>query len=348
MTRIIRVKDVYIGGNHPISIQSMCNTKTTEVEKTIAQIHELEQAGCEIVRLAIPSIEAANALSKIVPSVSIPIVADIHFDYRLALYAMENGVHKLRINPGNIGKKENVIQVVKMAQAYNVPIRIGVNSGSIEPNLQKQYGVSAMAMYLSAKNQIELLEELGFHDICVSLKASNVKLSIEAYELFSQNYDYPLHVGITEAGTLYTGAVKSAVGLGAILSKGIGDTIRVSLSDHPTKEIECAKLILSTLDLRRFNNVKIISCPTCGRTEINLIELANRIENYTKNYNVDMKVAVMGCAVNGPGEAREADLGIAGGKGAGVIFSKGQIIRKVAEDDLFSVFCEEFQKFIYQ
>ncbi|ONI44663.1 4-hydroxy-3-methylbut-2-en-1-yl diphosphate synthase [Candidatus Epulonipiscioides gigas] len=345
MTKVIKVKDVYIGGSNPISIQSMCNTKTNDVESTTQQILELENAGCEIIRVAVPDMEAAKALAKIIPNVSIPVVADIHFDYKLALCAIENGVHKLRINPGNIGKRENVIEVVKKAKEYKVPIRIGVNSGSIEKELLKQYGVSAKSMVLSAKRHIELLEELDFYDICVSLKASNVPLSIEAYELFSKEYKYPLHVGITEAGTLYRGTIKSSVGLGAILSRGIGDTIRVSLSDNPIHEIECARYILQSLGLRKFG-VEIISCPTCGRTEVDLIALVTKVEEYTKHVNKDLKVAVMGCAVNGPGEAREADIGIAGGKNCGIIFKKGEIIRKVNEAELFTAFCEEFNKFI--
>ncbi|ONI46829.1 4-hydroxy-3-methylbut-2-en-1-yl diphosphate synthase [Epulopiscium sp. SCG-B10WGA-EpuloA2] len=345
MTKVIKVKDVYIGGSNPISIQSMCNTKTNNVESTTQQILELENAGCEIIRVAVPDMEAAKALAKIIPNVSIPVVADIHFDYKLALCAIENGVHKLRINPGNIGKRENVIEVVKKAKEYKVPIRIGVNSGSIEKELLKQYGVSAKSMVLSAKRHIELLEELDFYDICISLKASNVPLSIEAYELFSKEYKYPLHVGITEAGTLYRGTIKSSVGLGAILSRGIGDTIRVSLSDNPIHEIECARYILQSLGLRKFG-VEIISCPTCGRTEVDLIALVTKVEEYTKPVNKDLKVAVMGCAVNGPGEAREADIGIAGGKNCGIIFKKGEIIRKVNEAELFTAFCEEFKKLL--
>lgn len=345
MTKTIKVKDVYIGGNHPISIQSMCNTKTHDIPATIDQIQELTAAGCEIIRVAVPDQAAANALSQIIPAVEIPVVADIHFDYRLALSAIENGVHKLRLNPGNISNTQNVTAVVKKAQNYSIPIRIGINSGSIEKNLLKQYGVSPTAMVLSAKNHIDLLESLDFTDICVSLKASNVPLSIAAYELFSKQYNYPLHLGITEAGTLYNGTVKSAIGIGALLSRGIGNTIRVSLSDDPIQEIKCAKAILQSLNLRKFG-VEIISCPTCGRTQFDLIKLVHKVEAYTQNFSADLKVAVMGCIVNGPGEAREADIGIAGGNGSGIIFKKGQIIRKVPEDELFTTFCKEFQSLL--
>ena len=343
-TRAVAIKDKIIGGGSPILIQSMTNTKTEDVEKTVDQINKLEEAGCEIVRVAVPNEEAARAIEKIASRIHIPLVADIHFDYRLALMAIENGVNKLRINPGNIGSRERVEIVVEKAKKYRIPIRIGVNSGSIEKSVLKTYGgINALAMLESAKRHIDILEELDFHDIIISLKASSVLLAIDAYTTFACNYDYPLHVGITEAGTLYKGTIKSAVGLGAILSQGIGDTIRVSLSDDPVKEIECAKAILQSLELRKFG-VEIIACPTCGRTEVNLIALANRIERATQFIQKDLKIAVMGCVVNGPGEAREADIGIAGGKNEGLIFKKGEIIKKVKEEELFEALMDEIAK----
>ena len=343
-TRVVKVKDVAIGGGNPVTIQSMANTKTQDVEATVRQILALEEAGCDIVRVAVPHEEAARAIEKIVPQIHIPLVADIHFDYRLALMAIENGVNKLRINPGNIGSEERVQKVVEKAKAYKIPIRIGVNSGSIsKANLQKYGGVNAASMVESASEHIRILEALDFRDIVVSLKASNVPLAIETYTTFAQRYDYPLHVGITEAGTLYKGTIKSSVGLGAILSRGIGDTIRVSLSDDPVKEVECAKEVLQALKLGQYG-VEIISCPTCGRTEVGLIELAQKVEEATKSLKKNIKIAVMGCVVNGPGEAREADIGIAGGKGEGLIFKKGEIIKKVKEETLFDAFMEELGK----
>lgn len=343
-TRIVKVKDVAIGGGNPITIQSMTNTKTQDVETTVRQILALEEAGCDIVRVAVPHEEAARAIEKIVSKIHIPLVADIHFDYRLALMAIENGVNKLRINPGNIGSEERVQKVVEKAKAYKIPIRIGVNSGSIsKANLQKYGGVNAASMVESASEHIRILEALDFRDIVVSLKASNVPLAIETYTTFAERYDYPLHIGITEAGTLYKGTIKSSVGLGAILSKGIGDTLRVSLSDDPVKEVECAKEVLQALKLGEYG-VEIISCPTCGRTEVGLIELAQKVEAATKSLKKNIKIAVMGCAVNGPGEAREADIGIAGGKGEGLIFKKGEIVKKVKEDELFDAFMEEVGK----
>lgn len=343
-TRKVMVKDVAIGGGSPIIIQSMTNTKTQDVEATVNQILKLEEAGCEMVRVAVPHEEAARAIEKIVPRIHIPLVADIHFDYRLALMAIENGINKLRINPGNIGNEERVRIVVEKAKAYGIPIRIGVNSGSIsKENLQKYGGVNADSMVESASEHIRILEALDFNDIIVSLKASNVPLAIQTYTTFAERYNYPLHVGITEAGTLYKGTIKSSVGLGAILSRGIGDTIRVSLSDDPTKEIECAQNILQSLGLGQYG-VEIISCPTCGRTEVGLIELANKVEAATKHLKKNLKIAVMGCVVNGPGEAREADIGIAGGRGEGLIFRKGEILKKVKEEELFDTFMEEVNK----
>lgn len=342
-TRIIRIKDRLVGGGNPILIQSMTNTKTENIEQTVQQILALEEAGCEIIRVAVPHEEAAKAIEKIMSKIHIPLVADIHFDYKLALMAIENGVNKLRINPGNIGSLDRVEKVVDKAKRYNIPIRIGVNSGSIEKDILKQYGgVNALALLESAKRHIDLLEELDFHDIVISLKASHVPLAIDAYTTFAHHYNYPLHVGITESGTLYKGTIKSSVGLGAILAQGIGDTVRVSLSEDPIKEIECAQYILQSLGLRSFG-VEIIACPTCGRTEVNLIELANRVEKATKHIKKDLKIAVMGCIVNGPGEAREADIGIAGGKNEGLIFKKGQIIKKVKEEDLFDALMEQIK-----
>ncbi len=343
-TRVICIKDRKIGGGNPILIQSMTNTKTENIEATIHQILALEEAGCEVVRVAVPHEEAARAIEKIVGKIHIPLVADIHFDYKLALMAIENGIHKLRINPGNIGSHDRVEKVVDKAKRYKIPIRIGVNSGSIEKSILKQYGgVNAFSLLESAKRHIDLLEELDFKDIVVSLKASHVPLAISAYTTFAHHYSYPLHVGITEAGTLKKGTIKSAAGLGAILSQGIGDTIRVSLSDDPVKEIECARDILQALELRKFG-VEIIACPTCGRTEVNLIDLAKRVESATKHIKKNFKIAVMGCVVNGPGEAKEADIGIAGGKNEGLIFKKGEIIKKVKEEELFDALMKEIEE----
>ena len=345
-TKIINIGGVQIGGGNPIAIQSMTNTKTHDVEATVNQILKLEEAGCEIVRIAVPDEQAARAISDITKRIHIPLVADIHFDYRLALMAIENGVQKLRINPGNIGNSERVQKVVEKAKAYHIPIRIGVNSGSVEKVLLEQYGgVCAAAMVESAKKHIDLLEGMDFTDIVVSLKASTIPLAIEAYTLFAKKYAYPLHVGITEAGTLYRGTVKSSAGLGAILSRDIGDTIRVSLSDDPVQEIECARAVLQSLELRQFG-VEIISCPTCGRTNVDLIGLAKQVEERTKHITKPLKIAVMGCAVNGPGEAKEADIGVAGGRGEGLIFKKGEIVRKVKENELLEVFMQELNQIL--
>lgn len=345
-TKIINIGGVQIGGGNPIAIQSMTNTKTHDVEATVNQILTLEEAGCEIVRVAVPDEQAARAISDITKRIHIPLVADIHFDYRLALMAIENGVQKLRINPGNIGNSERVQKVVEKAKAYHIPIRIGVNSGSVEKVLLEQYGgVCAAAMVESAKKHIDLLEGMDFTDIVASLKASTIPLAIEAYTLFAKKYAYPLHVGITEAGTLYRGTVKSSAGLGAILSRDIGDTIRVSLSDDPVQEIECARAVLQSLELRQFG-VEIISCPTCGRTNVDLIGLAKQVEERTKHITKPLKIAVMGCAVNGPGEAKEADIGVAGGRGEGLIFKKGEIVRKVKENELLEVFMQELNQIL--
>lgn len=342
-TREINIGGVKIGGDNPIAIQSMCNTDTRDVKATVDQIKRLEKAGCEIIRVAVPDMEAAECIRDIKKSIDIPLVADIHFDYRLALRCMENGIDKIRINPGNIGSADRVKQVADMAKRNGIPIRIGVNSGSLEKNLVEKYGgVTPQGLVESALGHIKLLEENDFYDIAVSIKASNVPFSVEVYELLSDTVDYPLHVGITEAGTVWGGTVKSAVGIGAILSRGIGDTIRVSLTGDPVEEIYAAKEILKSLELRKFG-VEFISCPTCGRTSIDLIKIANEVEERVRNIDKNIKVAVMGCAVNGPGEAREADIGIAGGHGEGLIFKKGQILRKVPEDRLVEELLKEIE-----
>ena len=342
-TREINIGGVKIGGDNPIAIQSMCNTDTRDVKATVDQIKRLEKAGCEIIRVAVPDMEAAECIRDIKKSIDIPLVADIHFDYRLALRCMENGIDKIRINPGNIGSADRVKQVADMAKRNGIPIRIGVNSGSLEKNLVEKYGgVTPQGLVESALGHIKLLEENDFYDIAVSIKASNVPFSVEVYELLSDTVDYPLHVGITEAGTVWGGTVKSAVGIGAILSRGIGDTIRVSLTGDPVEEIYAAKEILKSLELRKFG-VEFISCPTCGRTSIDLIKIANEVAARVRNIDKNIKVAVMGCAVNGPGEAREADIGIAGGHGEGLIFKKGQILRKVPEDRLVEELLKEIE-----
>lgn len=333
-----------IGGGNQIIIQSMCNTDTRDVVATVKQIKALEEAGCELVRVAVPDMEAAIAVGKIKEQISIPLVADIHFDYRLALEVMRQGVDKVRINPGNIGDEEKIKAVVDMAKKKNIPIRIGVNSGSLEKELLNKYGrVTPEALVESALKHVNILEKFDFHNIIVSIKASGVPMSIETYSLLSKSCDYPIHVGITEAGTVYGGTVKSAVGIGSILAAGIGDTIRVSLTGDPVEEIKAAKEILKSLELRKFG-IDFVSCPTCGRTEIDLIGIANEVEEKCRKINKNIKVAVMGCVVNGPGEAREADIGIAGGKGVGLIFKKGEIIKKVDENQLVDSLMEEILK----
>ena len=334
-TREIKIGDRVIGGGNPILIQSMCNTKTADTEATIAQILRLEQAGCEIIRVAVPTMEDALAIRKIKKNIHIPLVADIHFDYRLAIAAIENGADKIRINPGNIGANERVLAVVEKAKEYNVPIRIGVNSGSLEkPLIEKYGGVTAEGIVESALDKVRMVEEMGYENLVISIKSSDVMMCVKAHELIAEQTDYPLHVGITEAGTLTSGNIKSSVGLGIILNQGIGDTIRVSLTGDPVEEIKSAKLILRTLGLRK-GGIEVVSCPTCGRTRIDLIGLANRVENMVTEFDdLDIKVAVMGCVVNGPGEAREADLGIAGGVGEGLLIRKGEIIRKLPEGEL--------------
>ena len=341
MTREINIGGVKIGGNNPIAIQSMCNTDTRDVKSTVEQIKKLEKAGCEIIRVAVPDMQAAECIRDIKKSIDIPLVADIHFDYRLALKCMDNGIDKIRINPGNIGSADRVKQVADMAKKNHIPIRVGVNSGSLEKELVEKYGgVTPQGLVESALRHVKLLEQNDFYDTAISIKASNVPFSIEVYELLSNTVDYPLHVGITEAGTVWGGTIKSAVGIGAILSRGIGDTIRVSLTGDPVEEIYAAKEILKDLNLRKFG-VEFISCPTCGRTSIDLIKIANEVESKIKDIDKYIKVAVMGCAVNGPGEAREADIGIAGGHGEGLIFKKGEILRKVPEEKLVDELLKE-------
>ena len=335
-SKVVKIGDCYIGGDNPITIQSMTNTKTEDVKSTVAQILELEEAGCQIIRCAVPTMEAAEALSKIKEQIHIPLVADIHFDYRLAIAAMENGADKIRINPGNIGSKDRVKAVVDVAKERNIPIRVGVNSGSLEKELVKKYGgVTAEGLVESALDKVAYIEDLGYDNLVISIKSSDVLMCVRAHELIADKTDLPLHVGITEAGTLLAGNIKSAIGLGLILHQGIGDTIRVSLTGSPVEEIKSAKLILRTLGLRK-GGIEVVSCPTCGRTQIDLISLANKVEQMVENIDADLKIAVMGCVVNGPGEAKEADLGIAGGINEGLIIKKGEVIRKVKEEDLLS------------
>ena len=340
-TKIVQIGDRFIGGGNSVLIQSMTNTKTEDVKATVAQIKELTQAGCEIIRCAVPTMKAAKALAPIKEQISIPLVADIHFDYKLAIAAIENGADKIRINPGNIGSPEKVKAVVEKAKEYNIPIRVGVNSGSLEKAIIKEYGgVTAEGLAKSAINQMRLIEDIGYDNLVLSIKSSDVMMCAKAHELVAAKTNHPLHVGITEAGTLYSGNIKSAVGLGVILSQGIGDTIRVSLSSNSVEEIKSAKLILKTLGLRS-GGIDVVSCPTCGRTEIDLINLAGQVEDMVQDIKLDIKVAVMGCIVNGPGEAREADIGIAGGKGEGILMRKGQVIKKVPESELLSTLREE-------
>lgn len=335
-TKPVQIGNRIIGGGNPVLIQSMCNTKTEDSASTIAQILELERAGCDIIRVAVPTMEAAESLKTIKKAIHIPLVADIHFDYRLAIAAIECGADKIRINPGNIGSEERVQAVVDKAKEYGVPIRVGVNSGSLEKHLiEKHGGVTAEGIVESALDKAALIERMGYDNLVLSIKSSDVLMCVKAHELIARQTPYPLHVGITEAGTVLSGNIKSAIGLGLILNQGIGDTIRVSLTGNPVEEVKSAKLILKTLGLRT-GGVEVVSCPTCGRTQIDLIGLANQVETMVQEYPLDIKVAVMGCVVNGPGEAREADLGIAGGIGEGLLFKKGQIIRKVPEAELLN------------
>ena len=345
MKREVNIGGVKIGGNNPVAIQSMCNTDTRDAAATVAQIKKLEDAGCEIIRVAVPDMEAAEAVKKIRSQINIPLVTDIHFDYRLALECMKNGADKVRINPGNIGDKSRVKQVVDMAKAGGIPIRIGVNGGSLDKKLLEKYGgVTADALVESAMEHIAILDELNFFDVVVSIKVSDVPTTLAAYRKFHEISDIPLHIGVTEAGTLRNGTIKSAVGIGALLAEGIGDTMRVSLTADPVEEVYAAYDIQKVLGLR--SGVKLVSCPTCGRTQINLIDIANEVEKRISNIEKPIKVAVMGCAVNGPGEAREADIGIAGGNGVGLIFKKGEILRKVPEDKIIDELMLEIEKMI--
>lgn len=343
-TRVVEIGNVKIGGGNLVAVQSMTNTKTENVKDTVEQILALEKAGCDIVRCTVPTQEAAKALGEIKKRIHIPLIADIHFDYKLAIAAMENGADKIRINPGNIGGADNIRKVVETAKKYHVPIRVGVNSGSLEkPLLEKYHGVTAEGLVESALDKVQLLEAFDFHDVVVSIKSSNVLMCAEAYRLVAEKIDYPLHVGITEAGTVYSGNIKSAVGLGIILHQGIGDTIRVSLTGDPVNEIASAKLILKTLGLRQ-GGIEVVSCPTCGRTNIDLISLANQVETMASDFeHLNIKVAVMGCVVNGPGEAKEADVGIAGGIGEGLLIKKGEVVRKVPEDELLETLRNELE-----
>lgn len=335
-TKVVKIGDRIIGGKNPILIQSMTNTKTEDVKATVEQINRLAAAGCDIIRCAVPTMEAAEALTEIKKQIAIPLVADIHFDYRLAIAAMEHGADKIRINPGNIGSKERVQAVVDVAKERNIPIRVGVNSGSLEKDLvEKYHGVTAEGIVESALDKVHLIEDMGYDNLVISIKSSDVMMCVKAHELIAEQTDHPLHVGITEAGTIISGNIKSSIGLGLILNQGIGDTIRVSLTGDPLEEIKSAKLILRTLGLRK-GGIEVVSCPTCGRTRINLIELANQVENMVADIPLDIKVAVMGCVVNGPGEAKEADIGIAGGVGEGLIIKHGQIDRKAPENQLLS------------
>ena len=342
-TKTVDIGGVKIGGGHPIAIQSMCNTKTEDVQATVAQILALEAAGCDIIRVAVPTMEAAKALKEIKKQIHIPLVADIHFDYRLAIGAIENGADKIRINPGNIGSRDRVQAVVDAAKERGIPIRVGVNSGSLEKPIIEKYGhVTAEGIVESALDNVRLIESMGYDNLVISIKSSDVMMCVRAHELIARETDHPLHVGITEAGTLISGNIKSSIGLALILGQGIGDTIRVSLTGDPLEEIKSAKLILRTLGLRK-GGIEVVSCPTCGRTSIDLIGLANRVETMVQQFDLDIKVAVMGCVVNGPGEAKEADIGIAGGKGEGLLIKKGEILRKVPEDQLLDVLYNELK-----
>ena len=340
-TKIVKIGDRVIGGGNPILIQSMTNTKTEDVSATVEQIRRLTAAGCDIIRCTVPTPEAAAAIREIKNQITIPLVADIHFDYKMAIAAMENGADKIRINPGNIGGRDRVKAVVDVAKERQIPIRVGVNSGSLEKELVKKYhGVTAEGLVESALDKAHMIEDLGYDNLVISIKSSDVMMCVKAHEEIAKKTDYPLHVGITEAGTLLSGNIKSAIGLGLILSQGIGDTIRVSLTGDPAEEVKSAKLILRTLGLRK-GGIEVVSCPTCGRTCIDLIGLANRVENMVTDIPLDIKVAVMGCVVNGPGEAREADIGIAGGNGEGLLIKKGEVIRKLPEDQLLEALREE-------
>ena len=340
-TKVVHIGDRVIGGGNPILIQSMTNTKTEDVEATVAQILRLEQAGCEIIRCTVPTMEAAQAVRQIKSRIHIPLVADIHFDYKMAIAAIESGADKIRINPGNIGGRDKVEAVVSVAKERNIPIRVGVNSGSLEKELvEKYHGVTAEGIVESALHKVGIIEDLGYDNLVISIKSSDVLMCVRAHEVLAEKTNYPLHVGITESGTVQSGNIKSAIGLGLILNQGIGDTIRVSLTGDPVEEIKSARLILRTLGLRK-GGIEVVSCPTCGRTRIDLIGLANQVEEMVADIPLDIKVAVMGCAVNGPGEAKEADIGIAGGIGEGLLIKKGEIVKKVPEEQLLDTLREE-------
>ncbi|MBQ1994018.1 MAG: flavodoxin-dependent (E)-4-hydroxy-3-methylbut-2-enyl-diphosphate synthase [Lachnospiraceae bacterium] len=340
-TKVIHIGNKVIGGGNPIMIQSMTNTKTDDVKATVEQIIRLQDAGCDIIRCTVPDMESAKAIAEIKKNIEIPVVADIHFDYKMAIAAIENGADKIRINPGNIGSREKVADVVKAAKERNIPIRVGVNSGSLEKDLvDKYFGVTAEGIVESALDKVGIIEDLGYDNLVISIKSSDVMMSIKAHELLAGKTPYPLHVGITESGTVTSGNIKSSIGLGIILNQGIGDTIRVSLTGDPVEEIKSAKLILKTLGLRK-GGIEVVSCPTCGRTNIDLIGLANQVENMVQGYDLDIKVAVMGCAVNGPGEAKEADIGIAGGIGEGLLIKKGTVVKKVPESELLATLKNE-------
>ena len=345
-TKVVRIGERMIGGGNPILIQSMTNTKTQDVAATAAQIRRLAEAGCDIVRCTVPDMDAARAVAQIKREISIPLVADIHFDYKMAIAAIEHGADKIRINPGNIGSREKVAEVVRAARERNIPIRVGVNSGSLERELVEKYGgVTAEGIVESALDKVRIIEDLAYDNLVISIKSSDVMMCVRAHELLADKTQYPLHVGITEAGTVTSGNIKSAVGLGIILNQGIGDTIRVSLTGDPVEEIKSAKLILRTLGLRK-GGIEVVSCPTCGRTNIDLIGLANQVETMVQGYDLDIKVAVMGCAVNGPGEAKEADIGIAGGTGEGLLIKKGEIVRKVPERELLDTLKHELDNWV--
>lgn len=342
-SRDIQIGERVIGGSNPILIQSMTNTKTEDITATVTQIKQLEKVGCEIIRCAVPTMEAAEALAEIKKQISIPLVADIHFDYRLAIAAMEYGADKIRINPGNIGSEERIRAVVNVAKERQIPIRVGVNSGSLEKELLEKYrGVTAEGLVESALSKVDRIRDMGYENLVISIKASDVLLCVRAHELLSDQCDFPLHIGITESGTIRSGSIKSAIGLGLILYQGIGDTIRVSLTGNPIEEIHAARLILKTLGLRK-GGIEVVSCPTCGRTQIDLISLADQVEQMVSSFDLDIKVAVMGCVVNGPGEAREADIGIAGGIGEGLLIRKGQVVRKVPEKQLLEALRKELE-----
>lgn len=343
-SRKVKVRDIYVGGDAPITIQSMTNVRTSNVNEVLAQMNELHKAGCEIIRCAVLDMNDAEALKEITEKSPMPVVADIHFGYKLALKAIENGVSALRINPGNIGGIDRITKVAEACKAKNIPIRIGVNSGSVEKDILKKYGKpTAEGLVESALRNVKILEDLDFFDIVISIKSSNVQMMIEAYRLIADKCDYPLHLGVTESGTVFKGTIKSSVGIGTLLAEGIGDTIRVSLTSDPVEEIKVASEILKSLGLKK-SGVEFVSCPTCGRTQINLIKIAEEVEKKLENCKKQIKVAVMGCVVNGPGEAREADIGIAGGRGEGIIFRKGEIVRKVKEDQLIDALMEEIEK----